>query len=351
MRVRILACAAAITVTLATMPAMAQTSANEAVPPVLAIDEGRFIDINGMEQWITIRGTKRDNPVLLMLHGGPGFPMSFLAPMYAEWEKRFTIVQWDQPATGATLLRRADQPTGELTIDRYVRDGIAVTEWLRKHLGKDSIVLLGTSWGGILGVEMVQRRPDLYSAYVGAAQPVGAAGNKLGYEMALEAARRRGDIEGVAALEKVGPPPYDSFEAFMVRQHYSNPPRVPPTPGETRAGAEMIDIMMKPAPGARYNAPVAIPQGYDGGFMAAQKATWREAWRWEARDAGLTFKVPVYLLQGEADMNTPTAAARSYFDAIQAPRKAFEVVPGAGHTIILFHRELLPLLEKHAIGR
>jgi pimeloyl-ACP methyl ester carboxylesterase len=350
MRVVLIAGIAAIAATLAAMPAPVQARASEVATPSLAIDEGRFIDINGMEQWITIRGTKRDNPVLLILHGGPGFPMSFLAPMYAEWEKRFTIVQWDQPATGATLLRRAGQPSGDLSIDRYVRDGIAITEWVRKHLGKDRIVLLGTSWGGILGVEMVQRRPDLYTAYVGAAQPVGAIGNRLGYQMALEAARGRGDTAGVDALQKVGPPPYDSFDAFMVRQRYSNPPAVPATPGETRAAAEMIEIMMKPAPGARYNAPVTIPPGYDGGFMAAQQATWREAWRWEASKAGLSFKVPVYLFQGEVDMNTPTVAARSYFDAIRAPRKAFEVVPGAGHTIILFHRELLALLEKHAIG-
>jgi hypothetical protein len=60
------------------------------------IDEATFDTIGGIEQWITVRGWNRENPVLLFLHGGPGDvtnPWTFA--LFASWEKHFTLVQWD----------------------------------------------------------------------------------------------------------------------------------------------------------------------------------------------------------------------------------------------------------------
>jgi alpha-beta hydrolase superfamily lysophospholipase len=92
-----------------------------------------------------------------------------------------------------------------------------------------------------------------------------------------------------------------------------------------------------------------VPTGFDGGFMAAQQATWRETWSWEIGRLGKKFAVPLFIFQGEADLNTPAAPAREWLEAVEAPRKAFEIVPGAGHGVVLFHRELLKLLEKHVL--
>lgn len=325
---------------LAPLPAAAQDTP-------LAVEEGRFVEINGMQQWITIRGRDLGNPVLLILHGGPGFSTSFLAPLYADWERSFTIVQWDQPGSGATGLRNLGRPTGAMTVERYVRDAVTVTEWVRRRLGVRRVVLFGSSWGSLLGLELIHRRPDLFSAYVGTSQPVGTRGALVGYQMALDAARRRGDEAGIAALTRIGPPPYRTFEDFMVRQIWSNPPGLPPTPQQAAAGAEVVQAMQSPRPGATYNVNLPVPPGYDGGLMAALRATWEEVWSWEASRLGRRFRVPIFIFQGEVDVNTPTSVAREWYDGIEAPLKRFEIVPGAGHDVMLFHAPLLRLLETY----
>jgi pimeloyl-ACP methyl ester carboxylesterase len=351
---RAIAVAVALSVGATAMPA--RSVAQPA--PALAIDEGMFVDVNGVPQWITIRGRNLKNPVLLWLHGGPGMHMSFMAPVFTEWERDFTIVQWDQPGSGATALKNRGLPSGAMTVERYTRDGIAVTEFIRTRLKVSKVVLMGISWGTLLGVEMVQKRPELFSAYVGTAQAVGDKGNKLGYELALKTARERGDATAVTALEKVGPPPYKTLEELIVRAQYTNPPGQPPSPAEVAASAQLGKLLSAPPPkDARYNAPLPAPPDSEGGmagfgmanFMATQRAVFAETWRWEARHLGLTFKVPVFIFQGENDINTPTATAREYFDEIQAPKKAFAIVPGSSHSTIVFHDELLRLLRLHVL--
>jgi pimeloyl-ACP methyl ester carboxylesterase len=74
-----------------------------------SIDEGLFLPVGGIDQWVTIRGADRANPALLVIPGaGAGF--SAMAPLFAPWEARFTVVQWDQPGAGATAARTKDDP-------------------------------------------------------------------------------------------------------------------------------------------------------------------------------------------------------------------------------------------------
>lgn len=99
-----------------------------------------FVSLNGVEQWITIRGDDVQNPVVLMLHGGPGCPTSELAPVFAGFEKDSTLVQWDQPGGGSTYAKNMGKDIGPLTVARYCRDGIALTEFLEQHLQTNKVI-------------------------------------------------------------------------------------------------------------------------------------------------------------------------------------------------------------------
>ena len=91
------------------------------------IQEERFVRLGGIEQWITVRGTDRANPVLLLVHGGPGDAQSLLRETYAVYEKEFTIVQWDQRGAAKTY---AQNPTSPPEPERVELDGIELAKYL-----------------------------------------------------------------------------------------------------------------------------------------------------------------------------------------------------------------------------
>ena len=90
--------------------------------------------------------------------------------MFEELSRDFVVVSWDQRGTGKSYA--AIDPVPALTLDQAVSDTIELTNHLRARFGEDKIYLLGESWGSTLGVLAVQRRPDLYHAWIGSGQMV-----------------------------------------------------------------------------------------------------------------------------------------------------------------------------------
>jgi proline iminopeptidase len=69
------------------------------------VERSETVHIGGIEQFVSIRGRDRRNPVLLILHGGPGFPELALAWWNTRaLEEYFTVVHWDQRGSGKTYL-------------------------------------------------------------------------------------------------------------------------------------------------------------------------------------------------------------------------------------------------------
>ena len=188
------------------------------------IDEATNVEIGGIEQWITIRGEDRNNPALLFLHGGPGDatnPWGYAA--FRSWLKYFTVVQWDQRGSGRTFGRNGAASASTITPDRMAQDGIELAEWVKKKLHKDKIVLVGHSWGSILGVFMAKARPELFYAFVGTGQVADPTRNyAVAYAALVDRAARDGNSRALGELNEVGPPPYKDGKGFAVQRKWSN---------------------------------------------------------------------------------------------------------------------------------
>jgi pimeloyl-ACP methyl ester carboxylesterase len=178
------------------------------------IDEAGFLDINGAQEWITVRGDNKDNPVILFLHGGPSEANSPFVSLYTPYEKDFVFVQWDQPGAGKTCIK-AGKHQPNLTLERMTADGIGVAEYLRGRLHKSKVILIGEDWGSLLGLRMIEQRPDLFLAFVGTDQIISwLAKQDVEFEYTKSRATAGHDQELLAALGQTGSPPYRSLQSY-----------------------------------------------------------------------------------------------------------------------------------------
>ena len=95
--------------------------------------------INGVSQRITIRGKDKDNPVLLIVHGGPGYPLLpvFYKLTEADLEDIFTVCYWDQRGSG--LAYNDSIPDSSISLTQIVDDGLELGDYLKQKLNKDKI--------------------------------------------------------------------------------------------------------------------------------------------------------------------------------------------------------------------
>jgi pimeloyl-ACP methyl ester carboxylesterase len=301
------------------------------------IFEEKYVLINGIEQWVTIKGNS-SKPIILFIHGGPGSPISpYIDVLYKDLEKDFIIVQWDQRGTGRTYGRNTppEELTPEylkanpLTLEQMTSDGVEVSKYLLKYLGKQKIILSGTSWGSALGVKIATKRPDLFYAYVGHSQIVNPTIDIEAYTKIYKMAEGKNDKEALEILNSIGKPPYSRAKnvglLFRIVKKYE---RANSTPAPDNW------FQLSPA----YDNSIDNKNREDGddysfvNFVGDDKLGVKSmvATINLMRD-NLDFKIPVYLIQGNEDILTPKENSKKYFDEIKAPEKEYYLLPKAAH--------------------
>ena len=292
------------------------------------IRDERFVRIGGIEQWVTIRGESCANPAVLFLHGGPGNPLSpYSSSLYGPWEKDFTIVQWDQRGSGQTWARNPATAEGKLLVARMAQDGIEVAEHLKRRLGKTKIILVGSSWGSILGAHMASARPDLFHLYVGVGQIVSYRSNQAAsYRKLVALARTAGDIETVQRLETLGPPPWKDPRNFGILRRVSRAYEARTTAPAPAAWWVRDQAYSSPAHlaayegGEEYSYLQFVGMNGDGMFSAVDLSS-----------LGARFELPIHLVLGAEDLVTVPEVAREWFDTLSAPTSKFILLDRTGH--------------------
>jgi pimeloyl-ACP methyl ester carboxylesterase len=286
------------------------------------IAETHFVRIGGVDQWVQIRGEDRSNPVLFVLHGGPGSPYAVFTPLIRSWEKHYTVVQWDRRGCGMTRSRSGPQAG---TFAQLVEDAVEVATWVREYLGKDKLILLAGSMGTMIGVPLAQRRPDLFEAFVCTDMYADMHANEaIGYAQTMRRLREAGNTKALARLEAIGADPSTwDLKAWLVKMDLT----MKTDPVTPNAVAKLLFPLAFASPLYRLRDAFALLAG----FMSVQKQMYAEYSAYDAYKFGTRFEIPFYLLQGESDILTITSLAEEYYERVDAPNKEIALIPGASH--------------------
>lgn len=295
------------------------------------IDFSGAVQIGGIPQWISIRGKDRGNPVLLYLHGGPGEAISPIAWTFAsEWQDYFTVVHWDQRGAGKTFgLNDPDRIAPTMTYERMVADAEEIVAYLRQRLGQDKIIVVGHSWGSVLGLELARRKPEWLYAYVGIGQVVNMLDNeRISYARIVAEARQRGDRTAMEELAALAPYPgtKPTAQQVLVERkwvarygHLWN--------GRSDARSLAVAAMLSPDWGIRdlLNNDRAAQFTIEHLFDALWAIDFRET----------SFRCPIFFFEGRDDLNAPPQLAAAYLERIAAPQKQLIWFEHTGHLVLL----------------
>lgn len=297
------------------------------------VEELIKLHIGGIEQWISIRGQDRRNPILLVLHGGPASPSMPTDFIYqSPWEDYFTVVQWDQRGAGKTYAANTEaQMAPGMNIDGMTNDAAEVVQYLRQHYGKQKIFLLGHSWGTVLGTHLAQQHPDWFYAYIGVGQVVNVRRNEaVGYDFALRSAKAAGNVDAVRELQSIAPYPGNTpltLPRLAVRSKWEM------YYGGLAYGRRDYNFVA--------NAEVLSPDYSEKDLDAIGKGsqfTFKHLGEPMASvdfESTTHFDCPIILLEGAHDETTSHELAEQWFDRLQAPSKRLVLFADSAHMVML----------------
>jgi len=97
---------------------------------------------------------------VLVLSGGPGEDIHSMQGIADELGKKYRCIMWEQRGTGRSRLPKYDAST--INLNAYVED----IEALRRHLHAEKFIVIGNSWGMILGLTYAGTHPNAVRAVV-----------------------------------------------------------------------------------------------------------------------------------------------------------------------------------------
>lgn len=297
------------------------------------IDEKSYIEINGQKQYIYIRGKDISNPIILHLHGGPANPDSFSTYDFAkEIVDDFTYVSWDQRGCGRTYYKNMDVDSENETADfeQALKDVDKLVKHLCSRFQKDKVIIMGHSYGSLLGISYVSKHPERVDSYVGIGQTVSIKDTQaMNYSEAISLLKS--DNRKIEQLATVYQKLKSNFtvESYMKFQQLTLP-RLTANAVNLKQ-ANQIKLLFSSPDVSMRDIRWLLSMLNIKGYYRRNKKLLDYTFLADINDLGIEFPVPVYFISGEYDKQCRVDLLKEYFDKIYAPAKKLVTIKQCGH--------------------
>ena len=283
-----------------------------------------YVPINGITQYFLHYPLPKDT-VAIILHGGPGQSEAILAHCFRPYWDFCSVVYYDQRGAGSTQRKSQSKPD-ELVIDTLIADLKETIRYVKEKYQAERVVLIGHSWGTVLGTQYIRQHPDDVIAYIGYGQVVDMLrGERAAYDELKKAVEKKGDKKDLTALYALNDYPYDVGSEDFLKSVLAFR-RLQTKYGYLDTLPKILRAVVR-SPLFRLSAVTAL---FAADALKRNK---------HLVDALLTYSVwddaayqtPIFYVLGKDDWQTPSVLAAEYFDRIMAPQKGLYWIENAKH--------------------
>lgn len=297
------------------------------------VNEQVYVQLDGSEGFINVFGTSESNPVIISLHGGPGAPTAFIDYDWQDYlTDDYTIVSWDETGCGRSYYHNADvnPDNAGLTFEQQLADLDALVDYCCDRFGQDQVIILGHSYGSMLGSTYVMAHPEKVSAYIGVGQCVNETdyyGEVYAYEDALRIAQERGD--DASAMEAA----YEDFMSDLSLEHlltlreYTSQYHPQTDMSDTATAAAIYSPILGVDDARWYLLEIEATMG-DPLYMELEAPLEEAMMNFNLYDMG-QYQVSVLFISGSCDWACPAELVESYANEHGFQYTAME---GCGHS-------------------
>lgn len=291
-----------------------------------------YVEINGINEYV-LHFPCNQKPVLLFVHGGPGTSESVFGYKFKDmFQERCSLVFYDQRGTGRTYRKN---PKAAPTLELLLEDLHSTVEYIKKYYHTQKIILMGHSWGTVLGTIYAKKHPENLSLYIGVGQVDALTETeKLAFQKLKDAIKEKNDASDLKQIQKIQNYPPTRWDKDSLKQ-YNKISKL-----KDKYGLSMtvtIDIV-KLARKSPIKFTIFDFISMQKGVKASEHLMIDALNVFSIKQYGLEYKVPVCYLFGRNDYVTPVETFMKTYQQIQAPKKDIILIEDASH-YVMFEQE------------